>query len=185
MEGNSSREIFCILSFLKHLFLNISGVAAVDTIVILTSIVLAGLPTIFGGSYGSKAFPILWPIQQIAWTASIYLTILITLERYFAVFYKKSATLKKTIISMVCVLIFAILYNITRFLEYKTINIPELNTTNVEENDTYPLLSNDTYIVGYLICCNLIFRLILPFCIFTFCNARLIRMVRKNFPYYM
>ena len=175
LEANSSQEIFGIDTFfLKHLFLNISGVAAVDTIVILTSIVLAGLPTIFGGSYGSKAFPFLWPIQQIAWTASIYLTILITLERYFAVFYKKSATLKKTIISMVFVLIFAILYNITRFFEYTTIYIPELNTTNAQENG---LLSKGAYIVGYLICCNLIFRLILPFCILTFCNARLIKKV--------
>ena len=178
LAANSCREVFGINTFfLKHLFLNISGVAAVDTIVILTSIVLAGLPTIFGGSFGSKLFPILWPIQQIAWTASTYLTILITLERYFAVFYKKSATLKKTIISMVFVLIFAILYNTTRFFEYTTIYIPELDTTNAKENETYGLLSNDAYMVGYLICCNLIFRLILPFCILTFCNARLIKKV--------
>ena len=152
---------------------------------ILTSIILAGLPTIFGVSYGNKAFPILWPIQQIAWTASIYFTILLTLERYCSVFYKKSITISQTIASMICVLIFAIMYNITRFLEYTTIDISELNTTNVKENETYDLLSNDTYVVGYLICCNLIFRLILPFCIFTFCNARLIRMVRKNLPHYM
>ena len=151
-----------------------------DTIVILTCIVLAGLPAIFGVSYGSKAFPILWPIQQIAWTASIYFTILLTLERYLAVFYKKSATLKKTIISMVFVLIFAILYNITRFFEYTTIYIPELDTTNAEENKTYGLLSNDAYMVGYLICCNLIFRLILPFCILTFCNARLMKKVYQT-----
>ena len=150
-----------------------------DTIVILTCIVLAGLPAIFGASYGSKAFPILWPIQQIAWTASIYFTMLMTLERYLAVFYKKSASVRNTIASMVCVLIFAILYNITRFLEYTTVFIPELNTTNAQENENYGLLSNGAYVVGYLICCNLIFRLILPFCIFTFCNARLIRMVRK------
>ena len=152
--------------------------AAVDTVVILTCIVLAGIPALFGASYGSKAFPILWPIQQIAWTASIYFTILLTLERYCSVFYEKSASIPKTIASMVCVLIFAILYNITRFLEYNTVHIPELNTTNAEENDIYGLLSNDVYIVGYLICCNLIFRLIIPFCILTFCNARLIKKVR-------
>ena len=156
-----------------------------DTIVILTCIVLAGLPAIFGVSYGSKAFPFLWPIQQIAWTASIYFTILLTLERYLAVFYKKSATLKKTIICKVFVFIFTILYNMTRFFEYTTVFIPELNTTNAQENENYGLLSNGAYVVGYLICCNLIFRLILPFCIFTFCNARLIRMVRKNLPHYM
>ena len=164
----------CILS---NTFLHISGVAAVDTIVILTCIVLAGLPAIFGGSYGSKAFPILWPIQQIAWTASIYFTILMTLERYCSVFYKKLITLSQTIASMIFVLIFTILYNITRFLEYTTIDVSELNTTNVKENETYRLLSKDAYVVGYLISCNLIFRLVLPFCILTFCNARLIKKV--------
>ena len=147
---------------------------------ILTSIVLAGLPAIFKGLYGSNAFPFLWPIQQIAWTASIYFTILVTLERYCTVFYKKSASQPKTIAGMVCVFIFAILYNITRFFEYTTIYIPELKTTNAQENEDYGLLSKGAYIVGYLICCNLIFRLILPFCILTFCNARLIKKVRDS-----
>jgi hypothetical protein len=148
--------------------------------VILTSIILAGLPAIFKGLYGSNAFPFLWPIQQIAWTASIYFTILMTLERYCSVFYKKSASLPKTIACMVFVLIFAILYNITRFFEYTTIYIPEFNTTNAQENENYGLLSNGAYVVGYLICCNLIFRLVLPFCILTFCNARLIKKVSNT-----
>ena len=166
------------LQFVKTCtFKIISGMAAVDTVVILTCIVLAGIPALFGASYGSKAFPILWPIQQIAWTASIYFTILLTLERYMAVFYKKLASLKKTIASMTCVFIFSVLYNITRFLEYNTIYIPALKTTDAQENETYGLLSNDSYIVGYLICCNLIFRLILPMCILVFCNVRIIRKV--------
>ena len=162
------------------LHLNILGLAAADIIVVLTSLVLAGFPSIFKTSYGSEVFPTMWPIQQIAWTTSIFLTISLTLERYLAVFHKKSTSMLKTTINIVCVALFALFYNVPRFLEYTTKDVPELKITNAVENEKYGLLSNEAYVMGYLTWCNLIFRLVLPLCILVFCNVRIIRKVNKH-----
>lgn len=126
-------------------------------------------------------FPILWPFQQIAWTTGIYLTMLLALERYLSVLHGRMPPMRKTVVSIVSVILFGAVYNVTRFLEYTTNDITNtelnLHSLNVVENKEYGLLSKEAYIFGYLIGSNIIFRLILPLCILTFCNIKLIKKV--------
>ena len=161
------------------LFLFSSAIAFYDTVVIVTSLLMTGLPIIFKNSFGiAKVFNILWPIQQIAWTTSIYLITLLTIQRYVSVFQGRIPSFTKTIVSIISVILFGVVYNIPRFFEYNTES--HINGMIVVENKEYGLLSNETYITGYLIWSNFVFRLILPLSIITFCNIRFTRKVRNT-----
>ena len=100
----------------KFLF---SALAIADTITVFTFILLWGGPTLLG--VGKPLFyPILYPINWISYSTGIYLTVLLTLERYYAVcILRGTPNLKKTKIVILCVYIFAILYNLPHFFEEK------------------------------------------------------------------
>ena len=82
-------------------------------------ILLWGGPTLLG--VGKPLFyPILYPINWISYSTGIYMTVLLTLERYYAVcVLRGTPNLKKTKIVILCVCIFAILYNFPHFFEEK------------------------------------------------------------------
>ena len=140
---------------------------------------MTGLPILFKKSFGiAKVFNILWPIQQIAWTTSIYLITLLAIQRYVSVVKGKIPSFTQTIVSIVFVILFGVVYNIPRFFEYNTES--HINGMIVVENKEYGLLSNETYITGYLTWSNFIFRLILPLSTITFCNIRFTRKVTNK-----
>ena len=90
-----------------------------DTITAFTMILLWGGPTLLG--VGKPPFyPVRYPINWISYSAGIYLTVLLTLERYYAVCILRGIpNLKKTKIVIACVCIFAMLYNFPHFFEEK------------------------------------------------------------------
>ena len=93
------------------------ALAIADTITAFTMILLWGGPKLLGADK-PPFYPILYPINWISYSSGIYLTVLLTLERYYAVcIIRGTPNLKKTKIVIVCVCIFAILYNLPHFFE--------------------------------------------------------------------
>ena len=77
-----------------------------------------GGPTLFHSIAEPLYYPIAYPINWITYTAGIYLTVLLTLERFYAVcILKKRPKLHHTKIAIACVYIYAIIYNIPHFFE--------------------------------------------------------------------
>lgn len=106
------------------------GLARYDTVLIVTSILVFGIPSIYPYSgYLSyyyfiiypKLSPITFPIGMIAQTASVYMTFIVTLERYIAVCHPLKAralcTYGRAKIYFIGCIIFSVLYNIPRFWE--------------------------------------------------------------------
>ena len=115
-----------------NIFLFFAGLASYDTILILTSILMIGLPAVHDYNkewfrfYFYDIFPyitplVVYPIGMIAQTGSVGCTICVTIERYVAVCLPLKArflcTYGRAKIYVICISIFAILYNIPRFFE--------------------------------------------------------------------
>lgn len=127
--------------------------------------------------------PFCYPIALFAQTGTIYTTMAFTIERYIAVCRPLEAantcTLSRT--KRVICLIFAasLIYNLPRFLEFKTIMY-----TNPQTNATFPDIhltdigTNEIFRQVYFIYLNLFVMFILPFAFLAFLNIQLIRAVR-------
>ena len=96
------------------------ALAIFDTMVVVCVIVLKGWPTIVDSDdLHVDIFPVFHPILSLSLMMSIYLTILMTLERYAAVCWKRTQSdpkrmkLSVTILFLVCSL-----YTIPKCLEY-------------------------------------------------------------------
>ena len=73
----------------------IMEISTVDAMVVLTVVLLKGLPNTDDYSYHVNILPVFHPVMNISWLMSILLTVLITLERYYAICWRGVA-LKKT-----------------------------------------------------------------------------------------
>uniref|UniRef100_A0A182SM78 G-protein coupled receptors family 1 profile domain-containing protein n=1 Tax=Anopheles maculatus TaxID=74869 RepID=A0A182SM78_9DIPT len=111
------------------------GLARCDTVLILTSVLIFGLCAIYPHTgylyyYHYQIFPkislVVYPLAMIAQTASVYLTLTVTLERYVAVCHPLRAralcTYGRARLYVVGILIFSILYNLPRFWEVTLIS---------------------------------------------------------------
>ena len=141
--------------------------------------------------------------MNIAWTTSIYLTVMLSFERFLFFCHPNVAerfcTHGKTIVYIILIAIFAVCYNIPRFIEYKLgkIRVRTDYDPNFESDDFYDdnkkkwtklaytnvtmvsetkLLSNTTYVSFYLTWLNLVVRFIIPTTLLVFCNC----MIFKN-----
>ena len=158
------------LPSLADYLLNISPVTDENLVWILKSIETFYLVSI----------PYTYPIGLSAQTASVYITMMVTVERYlkwgnvngikwtiFLIHFMNVSlstnqqfifryiavcfplrsrwifTLKRTRIGIVFVCIFAILYNVTRFLEYETIVEYIPVSTNINNGDTFKVIWSD------------------------------------------
>lgn len=70
----------------------------------------------------------IWPFALMAHTVTIYITVLVTLNRYYAISIpmqgkatKSSAFMNNTKLQLIIILIFAVVYNIPRFFEHHAI----------------------------------------------------------------
>ena len=99
------------------------GLAVCDSLVIVTVILLKGMPLILETSYQVYLYPYIYPLMNIAWTTSIYLTVILSLERYLGVCYREVAkqfcTIRKTMLYIAIIVVFSSVYNIPRFKEYQ------------------------------------------------------------------
>ena len=61
----------------------------------------------------------MYPLAIMAYTGSIYMTVLLTVERYLAVCLRKELTIKKTKFCIACVALFAICFSIPTAFVFK------------------------------------------------------------------
>lgn len=179
------------------------GLAVFDSIVIATVLLLKGMPSIVESSYQVYFFQFLYPCMNIAWTASIFLTVLMSFERFLGICHQNAAknfcTRKKMMIYILAIFIFSCVYNIPRFNEYELVDIlarteydPELKEytwnrvpsddviwhqkafSNVTVVKETDLLSNNLYVTVYLTWLNFLVRFLVPTILLAFFNMKIV-----------
>lgn len=173
----------------------LTGLAKCDTVLILTSVFLFGIPAIYNYSetpflvgYYFRIYPFLshvvYPIALMAQTVSVYLTLTVTLERFVAVCHPLQArslcTYGRARIYVVLIIVFSIIYNVSRFWEVSIDERfePHLNMT-VYKVQPAPLRQNDLYIKIYIHWLYLFFIYFFPFTCLAILNAAIYRQVRN------
>ena len=160
-----------------------------DTALLITSLVVMSVVpcAIYTGNtqgFENNIYAYIWihvlPLFLMARTATVWVTVLITVNRYINVCVPLRAsqwcTIAKVKIHMVVVILFAILYNIPRYVELHVEHVGTDNGTSFTTlvnvtmhwfDFTYQLMYNT---VLYAICI-----IVLPICILAVLNIRLIK----------
>ncbi|XP_069689497.1 FMRFamide receptor [Periplaneta americana] len=170
------------------------GLARCDTVLIMTSVLLFGIPAIYKYTgylfvYYFKVYPhlvlVVYPLALIAQTVSVYLTLTVTLERFVAVCHPLQArslcTYGRARLYVILIILFSTLYNLPRFWEVQLVELTyesKYNTTLYEVNMS-PLRNNPFYISIYIHWLYLIFIYFLPFTSLAVLNAAIYRQVRR------
>lgn len=167
------------------------GLARIDTVLIITSILLFGLPGIY--PYSGFLFnyyyivyphiaPVVFPLAMVVQTASVYLTLTVSLERFVAVCHPLRArslcTYGRARMYVVAIIVFSAMYNLPKLWE-STIKeewYPELNVTVYCPRPS-ALRENELYIRVYIHWLYLIFLYLLPFLGLAILNAAIYRQV--------
>ena len=102
-------------------------------------------------------FPyLLYPLQNITMVASIYTTVVVAIERYYAVTRPISAFVddghgkwKKVIVFIAPVLVFSVIFNIPTFFEFRVeiIDTPPPNCANTEVEKQKPFVELGMYYI--------------------------------------
>ena len=87
----------------------------------------------------------MFPFGCTAYFGSMYLTVLLTFERYLAVYWKKQFTIRETTISMASIFFFVIVYNLPKWMFFKW----ETNQNGVTELKTTELACDPTFYKVY------------------------------------
>ena len=183
------------------------GLASFDIILVVTSILMFGLPSVYGflanysqsypnyvapglpifAFYFYEVFPFItptvYPIAMIVQTGSVYLTLAVTMERFVAVclpFRARSlCTYGRARYAVILIAVFATVYNLPRFWEVygKTVVYPEFNRTITNVEPT-KLRNHPIYISVYITWAYLIFMYFIPFIGLAIFNLLIYRQVR-------
>ncbi|XP_071451861.1 FMRFamide receptor [Hetaerina americana] len=186
----------------------LGGLARCDAALLTTSLFLFGLPSLheyqahlrYHAQQGGVLFdyyyrlypllaPVLYPLALTAQTASAYLTLTVTLERWVAVCHPLKArslcTLRRARIHVAAAMAFSLIYNLPRFWEVHMVketlflNGPPPSNLTVYELKASPLRADPTYISVYVNWSYLIVMYVLPFGGLAFLNAAIYRQVRR------
>lgn len=165
------------------------GLARCDTVLIITSVLLFGLPAIHGQTgllftYAYKVYPFIapyvYPLAMIAQTVTVYLTLTVTLERFVAVCHPLQArslcTYGRARLYVVLIIIFSTLYNLPRFFEASRNEVFHRNTT-VYIVVPSELRQDGMYISLYVHWLYLLFIYFIPFSLMAVLNAAIYRQV--------
>ena len=181
---------FCVFSKHKNetptVFL-LRVLSLTDSLLLLTSIFMYSI----NGIHTFKAFQenflyiqlYVWPLALMAHTATVWLTVIISIHRYTLVC--KPVGLLRSLMSKIskaqvaAVLSFSILYNIPRFFEHQKMYSQELkgNLTNTT-SAPHTLGANQVYQIVYS---NLLYfpiMYIIPLCLLAYFNSKLIKAVQ-------
>lgn len=172
------------------------GLARCDTVLIITSIFLFGLPAIYQYTrtdllftYQYKIYPflclIVFPTALIAQTVSVYLTLTVTLERFVAVCHPLQArslcTYGRAKLYVILIVLFSTLYNLSRFWEIEVSEDKYLETnTTVYVVTMSSLRRNKIYISVYIHWLYMVFIYFLPFSCLAVLNGAIYRQVSET-----
>ncbi|XP_034250339.1 FMRFamide receptor-like [Thrips palmi] len=170
------------------------GLARCDTVLIVTSILLFGLPAIHaytGYLYTYQYYvyphiaPVVYPISLIAQTISVYLTVTVTFERFVAVCHPLQArsycTYGRARIYVLLTIVFSVLYNASRFFEVHCCEMALDKKTKKQAYFARPttLRQNSLYINLYINGMYLVFIYMVPFTMLAVLNAAIYRQIRR------
>ena len=127
----------------------------------------------------------IYPVSWIAQTASIWVVVLLAVNRYIAVCFPLKAlrwcTISKVRKQLAVVLLFAVLYNLIRFAENRAIYKTNDNGTKYTIYIAYTKLGDETlYHILYNNVMYLIFLLGLPISTLTVLNIRLMKALKTS-----
>ena len=162
------------------------SLAAFDLLFITTCIPIFCIPqfseTYAKSEYFNYSFPYVIPIAQMAMTGSIYITMALTIERYVSVchpFYRVAHpwSAKNIVLPITA---FSIIYNIPKFFEYETIEVPTNGAVDFryDFNET-ELKVNPYYTHIYIIWLNFLLMSLGPVIILAVLNALILRELIK------
>ena len=93
-----------------------------DFLVVVTVILLKGIPTIDENHSLKLLLPVVHPLMNLTWMMSIYLTVLLAIERFMVICWTnlktKYYTKKGTKVYLVFTFVFVAIYNIPKCMEY-------------------------------------------------------------------
>lgn len=173
------------------------GLARVDTVLIMTSILLFGIPGVypFTGMFFTYFYvvyphivPVVYPLSMATQTASAYLTLTVTLERFVAVCHPLRArslcTYGRARVYVVVIIIFSVVYNFPKLWE-ASVKSQWYEEENITVYCLRPskLRTNMIYVNVYVHWCYLIFMYVIPFGSLAVLNAAIYRQVSTKICY--
>ncbi|XP_046462661.1 FMRFamide receptor-like isoform X2 [Daphnia pulex] len=169
------------------------GLASFDSILLLTSILLFVIPSIYaysgvGEFYYRHIHPLITPYTFVlgttAQTSSVYLTLTVTVERYIAVCHPLRArswcTCKRGRMAVVIIGICSLFYNFPRFFE-----VERCLYVDSELGESWimlipsPLRNDKTYVTWYIVSLYFIIMNFVPFTLLAILNGAIYKQVRK------
>ena len=165
--------------------------AVADTLYLCASVFIQTLNTIRADTNWwpdlQRAFPYLepyiWPFASIAQTITVWLVMLVTVDRYIAIclpLRTNIRTLQRTKLAVAIVILAAILYNVPRFLEREIVTKFNTctNTTDITTQKT-KFRESRVYFLVYKTIMYFIFRAIGPLLALIILNLRLVKALRE------
>eukprot|EP00095_Tigriopus_kingsejongensis_P002753 snap_masked-scaffold138_size318692-processed-gene-2.1 protein:Tk02753 transcript:snap_masked-scaffold138_size318692-processed-gene-2.1-mRNA-1 annotation:"hypothetical protein CAPTEDRAFT_228436" len=131
--------------------------------------------------------PFVYPVGMIAQTASVCLTVTITMERYLVVCMpfasRRICTYGRAKRCVMLIMTIAIVFNISRFFEYKSetfqVLLPMDGNVTLTFLKSTPLRDNPLYISLYMTWMYMIFMYIIPFVILFVLNVKIALEIRS------
>ncbi|XP_072935427.1 FMRFamide receptor-like [Epargyreus clarus] len=169
------------------------GLAACDTVLILTSVLLFGLTAIYPYTGLMRYYyyhicphltPYAYPIANVAQTMSVYLTLIVTVERWVAVCHpfraKALCTSSRARWYVLGTAAFAFVYNAPKFFEAEVVVEGDADLGEI----IYCVRANmefrtDKYVAVYIHWMYLVVMYIVPFSALAALNACIVRQVRR------
>lgn len=168
------------------------GLAACDTLLIVTSVLLFSLPTVYPYTGHLFSYYYVWypkltlfifPMAMAAQTASTYLTITVSFERFLVVYFplqsRRWLNYERARIYVILILLFSFIYNIPRFLEPMVLEDQHPTYGTIHCIAGTALRNHVVYINFYVHWMYLIFICFIPFATLSFFNIMIYRQIRK------
>jgi hypothetical protein len=167
----------------------LTALAVWDSVVLICTFLLIGLIGFefeaYANHFHSYVVAYIYPVALIAQTATIWLTVSFTVERYIAVCHPLKAasmcTISRAKFVILGVSVGSTLYNIPRWFDYRPKHKfhPEFNRTILTYERT-AFSQNPMYLTGYFSCLYVPFMFIIPFLVLFILNTFLILAVRQS-----
>ncbi|KPI95295.1 FMRFamide receptor [Papilio xuthus] len=169
------------------------GLAACDTALILTSVLLFGVTAIYPYTGALRYYyyhvcplitPYVYPLANVAQTMSVYLTLIVTVERWVAVCHpfraKALCTSSRARWYVFGTAAFAFVYNTPKFFEAEVITVGDSATGEIIYCVQADLdFRTDRYVIVYIHWMYLVVMYIVPFSALAALNACIVRQVRR------